>query len=110
MTIGALSGGKIMYIGRRRTLFLGITIGITGVCITMVWNLYTIMIGRFLFGYSSGLMSVVLPRFIEETVPLHLMEKLTICTLLGQNISGLLTGSLAFILPPDSDTDALMKD
>ena len=36
----------------------------------MFWSLATLLIGRTIFGYSLGLLSVIVLRYIEETIPL----------------------------------------
>ena len=76
MTLGAVTGGKLMKIGRRRAQFINIFVGLAGAGITMEFNLTTILIGRFLFGFSSGLFSSTVPRYIEETVPTSLYDTL----------------------------------
>jgi len=76
MTVGALSGGMLMNIGRRRAQFVNITIGIVGISITMIFNYWSILIGRFLFGFCTGSFSSTVSRYIEETIPTHLFENL----------------------------------
>ena len=71
MTIGAISGGKLMTIGRRLALIICDIIGIIGVSITMDFHYPMLLCGRFIFGLSSGLMSSIIPRYIEDTVPNH---------------------------------------
>lgn len=86
MTLGAVSGGILMKIGRRKAIFYCAYIGIigTGISITPVfkpdnadgtndtpfsWNFTVFMVGRFLFGLSVGLFSSICPRYLEETIP-----------------------------------------
>lgn len=76
MTIGAVSGGKLMSIGRRKAQFINITIGIIGISITMIWSFPTILLGRFFFGFCTGSFSSTVSRYIEETTPSHLFENL----------------------------------
>jgi len=64
IAIGALGGGKLMFIGRRKSLFICIVIGIIGNSITMIFYYPTIIIGRFLFGVSTGLFSAIIPRYV----------------------------------------------
>lgn len=87
MTLGAVTGGLVMKIGRRKSLFYCAFIGIvgTGITITPVfkpdnpdgsndtdfkYNFTIFMVGRFLFGLSVGLFSSICPRYLEETIPL----------------------------------------
>lgn len=73
MTIGAIFGGRVVQLGRRKSYIIATSIGILGVCLTLIENIYSIITGRFLFGLSSGIYSGTIPRFIEETVPPHLI-------------------------------------
>ena len=59
MTIGAVLGGMIMKIGRRKAILISNFIGLIGLAITLVENFNVILVGRFVFGFSVGLKSVV---------------------------------------------------
>ena len=71
MTIGAISGGKLMTVGRRVALIICDIIGIIGASITMDFQYPVILCGRFILGLSAGLISSIVPRYIEDTVPNH---------------------------------------
>ena len=73
-SIGAVSGGILMKIGRRNGIFIAIFIGLIANCISLYFTLYAILLGRFLFGLSAGLFSSIVPRYVEETVPNHLFD------------------------------------
>ena len=60
-----------------------IFVGILGIAVTMIWNFYVILIGRFLFGLSAGMFTSVSPRYVEETVPIHLYELVGPCVNVG---------------------------
>jgi len=49
-TIGAVSGGKLMTIGRRIPLLFCNIIGLFGIGLTMYFNYPAFIIGRFIFG------------------------------------------------------------
>ena len=83
MTLGALTGGKVMNIGRRNAMFVCIAIGMAGIGITMIFNFYVILIGRFLYGFSAGMFTAISPRYVEETIPIHLYESLAPCLNVG---------------------------
>lgn len=55
MTLGAVSGGLIMKIGRRNTLILSCILGIIGCGVTYVENFNVILAGRFIYGFSAGI-------------------------------------------------------
>ena len=72
--IGSLLGGLfIQHWGRRRTILLFNFFATLG-CIVMCFeSVAAICIGRLIFGFSSGVFSVAVPRMIEEIVPNHLL-------------------------------------
>lgn len=108
MTLGAVSGGRIIKIGRRKTLFLSICLGILGLSITMVENFNVILVGRLIFGYSGGVMSVTAPRFVEETVPNHLFSTLGPLFTFTQTVGTLIAYLLGEVLPdPDGPKDMI---
>ena len=76
MTLGAVAGGILMKIGRRRSQFICIFLGLVGVTLTMALRLWAILVGRFLFGASVGLFSAIIPRYVEEMVPAHLFDRI----------------------------------
>jgi MFS family permease len=76
MTLGAVNGGLLMRIGRRKALFICCILGIIGVSTTLIWNYKAIIVGRFIFGFSVGLISSVCPKYIEEVVPNKLFDRL----------------------------------
>ena len=75
MTIGAITGGVLMKIGRRRSQFICIFLGLVGVRLTLITNIWALLVGRFLFGVSVGLFSAIIPRYVEEMVPAHLFDR-----------------------------------
>lgn len=76
MTLGAVAGGILMKIGRRRSQFISIFLGLAGVGLTMIVRLWALLAGRFLFGVSVGLFSAIIPRYVEEMVPAHLFDRI----------------------------------
>ena len=99
MTIGAVSGGKLMSIGRRKAQYVNMTVGILGICITQYWSFPTIIIGRFLFGLCTGSFSSTVSRYIEETIPTHLFENLQPIFCFSQTFGGLCGYLLGEFLP-----------
>lgn len=76
MTIGAIVGGILMKIGRRKSLIIICFIGMTGNLISYNCYYWTILLGRFVFGFATGLSSSIVPRMIEETVPSHIYDSM----------------------------------
>jgi len=63
MTLGAVSGGQLMKIGRRKAVIIACSFGIIGNVVTNFLSFYNLIIGRLLFGFSVGLFSSMVPRF-----------------------------------------------
>ena len=79
-------------------------VGILAVGMTLILNVYSICIGRLLFGFCGGVFGVALPRMIEETVPSQLTGPFGIVTNLSVNTGGLVAILMGAGLPdPDSD-------
>ena len=103
-------GGKIILIGRRKTMLLMNLVGSVGVAMTLVQNLEMLLIGRLIYGLAVGVESVCMPRFVEEYVPLR---KYSLCIAIyafAINIGSLYALTSAVILPKDTETQALMDD
>ena len=104
MTLGAVNGGLLMRIGRRRAVLVCCIIGIAGVSTTMVWNYYAILAGRFMYGFSVGLISSICPKFIEEVVPQKLFDVLAPVFNFSQSCGTIFAYFWGEILPDDTET------
>jgi MFS family permease len=58
-----------MKIGRKNTLLISTLIGIVGVCLEQIMTVPTIVIGRTIYGLGTGIYSVCVGRYVEETAP-----------------------------------------
>ena len=76
MALGSVIGGKMMSIGRRLSMIISILISIAAVSVTLIKEFKVIMIGRFFYGLTSGMMSAIIARYVEETVPFTLYENI----------------------------------
>lgn len=110
MALGACTGGIIMQIGRRKTIFICIAIGVTGNLLTAnIHSFAMINIGRFLYGYASGVYTAVIPKYYSETLPDHLVESM-IAGFIASFASGSLISNLfIFIMPSVDDPEALKQ-
>jgi hypothetical protein len=61
-----------------------------------------------IYGFSCGIISITMPRVMEETVPLKLVGMFGGFYCLSFAIATLIGYFQALILPPDTDTDALI--
>ena len=97
-----------MVIGRRKSLFICIVVGIIGNSVTMIFKYPFLIIGRFLFGISTGLFSAIVPRYVKETIPAHLYEPVAAffvtCHVCGENVAFLWGEYL-----PSNDNVALLR-
>jgi len=70
--VGALMGGILMRIGRRRSYLIICCIGIIGNLTTIYIDSFAIVIiGRIIYGFASGLFSAISPKFLEDAIPSH---------------------------------------
>lgn len=108
MTIGAVSGGVMMKIGRRKSMFICLVIGLAGNFMTIdINNFAMIIIGRFLFGISSGLYSSIVPKMFAETIPQHILSSVVASFCTSQAFATFISFLMGAILPDDDDTEAL---
>ena len=93
-----------MKIGRRRSMFISLLIGITGNLLTINLKSFVMVnIGRFLYGYSSGIFTSVVPRYMGETLPDHLNEGLIAGFVAAQAGGSVISNLFVFILPSEDD-------
>jgi len=70
--IGSLTSGPLMKIGKKNCIHLCNAVVILGATLTLVKNLPTVAVGRFLYGLAAGAFSVFVPSFINEITPTEL--------------------------------------
>jgi MFS family permease len=99
MSIGAFSAGNLVANGRRKFLIIFGIIGIIGTAITLVPNLYMIVIGRFIHGTCTGVFMTGGPRILDETVPPHLLGTFGTYTNVYANLGLLIVMGLGLGLP-----------
>ena len=110
MTIGAVSGGIFMKIGRRKAMMIACFLGVCGYTATLWLNIYALIAGRCVVGFSCGLLSAIGPRYLEETIPHHLYNSLATLyysTMAGGGVISYFSGEL---LPKNTNKEALGKD
>lgn len=101
MTFGAFAGGIIMNYGRRNTLILSLFIGLIGNIVTYYLNFYFIMVGRFMFGISTGIFSSTIIRFINETVPFHIADSVSVLYVFISTFGSIVAFTFGNVLPAD---------
>ena len=102
MTVGALSGGILMKIGRRKSMFICLALGLIGNGLTIdIHSFWLINAGRFLFGVQAGLYSAIVPKMFAETIPQHLLPSVISSFVTAMTFSQLIIFLLGYILPSD---------
>lgn len=74
VSLGSVIGGSLIQYGRRKMYILFSLVGIVGCAISTVPNMTVMCIGRFIYGFASGIFCVAGPRIMNEIVPTHLMD------------------------------------
>ena len=67
-----------------------------------------ICVGRVFYGLSGGLFSSIVPKYMEETIPLHHFETVVASYHASQSVGNLLGTFEGYLLPDDKDTQALV--
>jgi MFS family permease len=107
LTIGAIFGGKIITIGRRKSYILSCVLGIAGVLLTLVTNVPCILAGRLIFGLSTGILCANVPKYVEETIPANHLGLFGTIFPWSMGIGSIGSTVLGLGLPDDEDVDAL---
>lgn len=68
-SVGSFMGGLLASIGRKNGLHIANAFICVGAGITMIFNFYSLIIGRIILGFGCGAFTVISPLFISETSP-----------------------------------------
>ena len=110
MMLGSSVGGKLISMGRVKALNMSAIIGMVGVLLTLVHNFKILLIGRVLYGFASGVISVAWPRYMDEVLPPHLISWHGGLYCFSFAIATIIAFVLALGLPLDTDHEALKND
>ena len=50
-------------------------VGLAGSLLSLILDFKVMVLGRFIFGFSSGVLLCVAPKILQETIPPKLMDK-----------------------------------
>ena len=103
--IGAVFGGRLIAIGRHRVLAIADIIGIIGVGLTLFLDIHIILSGRIIYGISTGLIAVAMPRYIDEVLPPSLISLYGGLYCFSFSIATIVAYMLALGLPADKLPD-----
>ena len=99
MIAAGLTGQFFLPHGRRKVLIISAYIGIIGAAITIYQRVWSIILGRLFYGFSVGMISVAMPRLMEETVPSKFVGFYGGLYCLSFAIATLIAFALAVFLP-----------
>ena len=88
-------------LGRRKTIMLSCVIGIIGVIAALVMNFWMQMTGKFIFGFSCGLIKTTVPRFVIETIPKEIYDRISPFFKQGISVGTILAYSTVYLLPEE---------
>ena len=83
LSIGSILGGKFVSYGRRKVLIIVNILCAFSVIPTLFLNLWSICVGRFLYGLFSGMFLVLGPKMLDENIPSYLLGIFGTASVLG---------------------------
>ena len=92
--VGSLPLSLMLPSGRRKWLFVFGTVAIIGTGMTLVEEIWTIIVGRFIHGCTIPIFMAIVTRMYDETVPQHLLSGFGNYTNISYNV-GLMLVMLA---------------
>jgi MFS family permease len=108
VSIGSVVGGSLIQYGRRKMYILFCIVSIVGCILSTFPTMWVMCIGRFIYGFGSGILCVAGPRIMNEIIPAHLMDLgFNSSTNIFINIFSMMSMLLGLGSPPDDDIPAL---
>ncbi|CAI2365056.1 unnamed protein product [Moneuplotes crassus] len=103
---GSLAAGEITKRGRRITFMITSVILVVGTVLTLIFNMYALIFGRFIMGFAIGIYFSVCPLYISEISPPSMSGILGSLNQMNF-VSGLFFSfALIYILPLPDDPEA----
>ena len=96
--------------GRRKTIIIFNVLSIIGLCTSLIEKLASIVIGKFIFGFSVGVLNVAGPKMLDETVPVELLGAFGIATNVYICFGIGLATLIGVGLPEDGDIEGYKQD
>ena len=75
VALGAILASKIIETSRRGPILIFNWIAMIGCMVSIIENFTIICIGRFIFGFSTGILLIAAPKVLEESIPNKYMWK-----------------------------------
>lgn len=108
IAFGSLLGGSLMKKGRRMTIIAS-NIACIAICLlSFIKVFWVICLSRFLYGFFSGIIVAAAPKWLDETIPTHLIDKgFGASTNLAVNIAIMILMVLGTVSPDIKDIKSL---
>jgi MFS family permease len=103
--VGALSSGPLTRFGKKNCIHFANIVLIVGCGLTLIQNIYIVVVGRFLFGLAAGSFTVFVPSFINELTPTELKGPFGSATQLLVTFGILVSNLLGIPLPSENDLE-----
>ena len=107
---GSGLGSVLMGSGRARAFLIACGVGIAGSLLTLIDSWGVFLAAKFIAGSSTGLMGVIVARYIEEYVPLKWFGTSQAISLTFLQAGIFLSTVIGAILPSDDDEAGLKSD
>ncbi len=91
-----------MKIGRRNGFLLATLVALVGTIMQLLPDFWLLILGRLIYGLGCGVLSIIGPRFIEETVPDKLLSTYSPMFITSAALGGMMSLLMATGLPPDN--------
>jgi MFS family permease len=69
-----------------------------------------ILVGKFLFGFTSGVINIAAPKMLDETVPTYMLKSFGLATNAYICLGITLAMIIGFGFPREGDTQAMKND
>lgn len=108
LIIGSFSAGHVVKAGRRRSIIAMSMIAAIGIVLTLVLKLWAILLGKFIYGTTSGIIIVASSLYLQETIPAAKSATFDFSTNFGV-ILGIFINLLVGLGLPQTD-EGMMED
>lgn len=76
ISVGSVIGGDfVKALGSRKTIIYFNIVGLIGSIMSLMVNFRIMVLGRFTFGFGSGILMCATSKILEETIPVYLIDK-----------------------------------
>lgn len=100
---GSILGGPIINYSRRNSVFIMNAVVLVGVGISLILTLPTILIGRFIIGFTGGVFNMITSKCVYECVNEKLNGMFGCLTNCAICFGGIIVGALGLALPMDAE-------